>query len=84
MNEAWQKRPELQQDALNLKNAGIEMKATQNGLLPTLNLFGEYQAIGTFRTETVTTTTANRVCGRSGSPIVDAGGAPAGTCTRRR
>jgi outer membrane protein TolC len=46
VHEAWQKRPELQQAELNLKNAGIEVKATKNGLLPTLNAFAEYQAAG--------------------------------------
>ncbi len=46
VKEAWQKRPELQQAALNLKNAGVEVKATRNLLLPQLNLFGEYQAAG--------------------------------------
>lgn len=46
VKEAWQKRPELQQAGLNLKNAGVEVKATRNSLLPTLNLFGEYQAAG--------------------------------------
>ncbi|MFZ0981188.1 MAG: TolC family protein [Candidatus Acidiferrales bacterium] len=46
VHEAWQKRPELEQAGLNLKNAGIEVKATKNALLPTLNLFAEYQAAG--------------------------------------
>jgi outer membrane protein len=46
VKEAWQKRPELQQAALNLKNAGIEVKATRNAMLPTLNLFGEFQNAG--------------------------------------
>jgi outer membrane protein len=46
VKEAWQKRPELQQAELNLKNAGVEVKATRSSLLPTLNLFGEYQASG--------------------------------------
>jgi len=46
VKEAWQKRPELQQAALNLKNAGVEVKATRNSLLPQLNLFGEYQGAG--------------------------------------
>jgi outer membrane protein len=46
VHEAWQKRPELQQAELNLKNAGIEIKATKNALLPTVNLFAEYQAAG--------------------------------------
>jgi len=44
--EAWQKRPELQEAELNLKNAGTEVKATKNELLPSLNLFGQYQAAG--------------------------------------
>jgi outer membrane protein len=46
VKEAWQKRPELQQAELNLKNAGVEVKATRNLLLPQLNVFGEYQAAG--------------------------------------
>jgi len=46
VKEAWQKRPELQQAELNLKNSGVEVKATKNLLLPSLNLFGEYQAAG--------------------------------------
>jgi outer membrane protein len=46
VKEAWQKRPELQQAALNLKNAGVEVKATRNSLLPQLNLFGEFQGAG--------------------------------------
>jgi outer membrane protein len=46
MKEAWQKRPEIEQAELTLKNAGIEVKATRNGLLPTLNVFGLYQAAG--------------------------------------
>lgn len=46
VKEAWQKRPEIQQAALNLQNAGVEVKATKNALLPALNLFAEYQAAG--------------------------------------
>jgi len=46
VKEAWQKRPELQQAGLNLKNAGVEVKATRNLLLPTLNLFGSYSTTG--------------------------------------
>jgi outer membrane protein len=43
---ALQNRPEIEQALLNLKNAGIEIKVTKNGLLPTLNLFAEYQTAG--------------------------------------
>ncbi len=46
VKEAWQKRPELQQAALTLKNAGVEVKATHNLLRPTLNIFGVYQSAG--------------------------------------
>ncbi len=46
VNEAWQKRPELLQAQYNLKNAGIEVKATRNALLPTATLFAQYSATG--------------------------------------
>jgi outer membrane protein len=46
VHEAWERRPELQQAALNLKNAGVEVKATRNLLLPAVNLYGELQANG--------------------------------------
>jgi outer membrane protein len=75
VKEAWQKRPELQQAELNLKNAGIEIKATKNALLPQLNVFAEYQAVGLGGIETKAapngTLTANML-----APIVDALGTP--------
>lgn len=46
VREAWQKRPETRQAELKLENAGIEVKATRNALLPQLNLFGLYSAAG--------------------------------------
>jgi outer membrane protein len=46
VQEAWQKRPEILQAQLNLKNAGIEVKVTKNLLLPQANLFGQYSATG--------------------------------------
>jgi outer membrane protein len=46
VQEAWQKRPELQQAALNLKNAEVEVKYTKNELLPAVNVFGLYEQIG--------------------------------------
>lgn len=45
-NEAWEKRPELQQAGLNLKNASVEIKATRNALQPQLNIFGLYEQTG--------------------------------------
>lgn len=46
IDEALRNRPEVVQAQLTLKNAGVEVKATKNLLLPSLNLFGEYQAAG--------------------------------------
>jgi outer membrane protein len=55
VKEAWQKRPELKQASLNLENAGTDVKATKNELLPSVNLFGEYIASGLGGIQTVTT-----------------------------
>lgn len=76
VQEAWQKRPELQQAALNLKNAGIEVKYSKNGLLPTLNLFGEYSATGLGGREIQTTTTSALTGADLLSPIVNSAGVP--------
>src|SRR6185437_10566234 len=76
VQEAWKNRPELQQAALNLKNAGIEIKATRNALLPTVNLFGLYTANGLGGVERKSTTTATGLIANRAAPIVDATGAP--------
>jgi outer membrane protein len=55
VKEAWQKRPELHQAALNLENAGTDVKATKNELLPSVNIFGEYIASGLGGVQTSTT-----------------------------
>jgi outer membrane protein len=75
VKEAWQKRPELQQLALLLKNAGIEVKATKNELLPSVNLFGEYIAtgLGGVQTSTATSPTGQFL---PGAPVVDQNGVP--------
>ena len=46
VTEAWANRPELQADQLTLKNDRVEVKATRNGLLPQLNLSGNYTTSG--------------------------------------
>ncbi len=46
VKEAWQKRPEILQADLNLKNAGIEVRATRNALLPIATLFAQYSSTG--------------------------------------
>lgn len=74
VKEAWQKRPEIQQADLNLKNAGIEIKATKNALLPTVNLFGQYQAVGLGGIERTNAPTGAFLADTTG-PIVDSTGA---------
>jgi outer membrane protein len=76
VKEAWQKRPELQQAALNLKNAGVEVKATKNALLPTLNAFGEYQATGLGGIERITANNGVVVPNVETGQILNAAGVP--------
>jgi outer membrane protein len=61
VKEAWQKRPELKQAALNLENAGTDVKVTKNELMPSVNIFGEYIASGLGGVQTATTTSGTVV-----------------------
>jgi outer membrane protein len=75
VKEAWQKRPELHQAALNLENAGTDVKATKNELLPSVNIFGQYVATGLGGVQTTSTTTATGEF-LPGLPIVNSAGVP--------
>jgi outer membrane protein len=46
VNEAFAKRPDLQQQVLNLQNGDIEVRATRNALLPTATLVAQYGTVG--------------------------------------
>src|SRR5271155_2416585 len=74
VQEAWKKRPELYQADLSLKNAGIEVKATKNALLPSLNLFGQYSATGLGGN--AVSYTPNGVIADLAEPVVNASGMP--------
>jgi outer membrane protein len=77
VQEAWKKRPEIYQADLNLKNAGIEAKATKNALLPTLNVYGQFSQTGLSGNSTVqTSTTPTSFVAIPSEPIVDANGVP--------
>jgi outer membrane protein len=72
IKEAFQKRPDLQEQYFNLKNAEVDVKATKNALLPTATLGVQYQSNGLAGNSYIygaPTTTA-------GAPIVDAAGNP--------
>jgi outer membrane protein len=76
VQEAWSKRPELFQANLNLKNAGIEVKATQNALLPVLDAFVQYTSQGLNGNQLTTTQVGNTFIADTASPLVDVNGVP--------
>jgi outer membrane protein len=72
IREAFEKRPDLQQQAVNLKNADIDVRVSKNALLPTLTLSAQYGSSGLAG---VSPTTGNAVIS-AGTPIVDSTGTP--------
>ena len=69
--EAFAKRPELQEQALNLLNGEIDVKATRNALLPTATLQAQYGSVGLAGNQRSFISTP-----AAGAPIVDANGNP--------
>ena len=71
VSEAFAKRPDVQELAINLLNGQIDVSATRNALLPTATLTAQYGSVGlagnqrTFSTATI-----------AGAPIVDSTGTP--------
>jgi outer membrane protein TolC len=73
IKEAFAKRPDLQEQALNLKNAAIDVQATRRALLPTATLSAQYTSVGlggNSPRKGASTFVDN------GVPIVDAAGTP--------
>jgi outer membrane protein len=73
IKEAFAKRPDLQEQALNLNNAGIDAEATRKALLPTATLSAQYNSVGLAGNSPIKG--APKVVS-SGIPIVDANGNP--------
>ncbi len=73
IQEAFVKRPDLQEQVYNLKNAGIEVRATKNALLPTLTLSGQYSSSGLAGNSPITGTP---VVIATPAPVVDSAGNP--------
>jgi outer membrane protein len=73
IKEAFAKRPELQEQLLNLKNADIDVLATRNALRPSLTLSAQYSSVGLAGNSPIKGTA---VVLSSGVPIVDANGNP--------
>lgn len=81
VKEAFAKRPELQEQFYNLKNADIDVRATKNALLPSLtaNAFYESQGLAgnSAITGTPTPAAGAQIVGANGAPIlVNVGGTP--------
>jgi outer membrane protein len=74
IKEAFAKRPELQEEVYNLKNADIDVRATKNALLPSLTANAFYQSNGLAGNSPILGTTTNIIS--TGVPIVDANGNP--------
>jgi outer membrane protein len=73
IKEAFAKRPELQEEVLNLLNAEIDVKANRNALLPTLSLGAFYESQGLAGNSAIL---GAPTIISSGVPVVDATGAP--------
>lgn len=72
IKEAFAKRPELQQQIYNLKNAGIDVQATRKALRPELLLSAQYSSVGLAGNSPIAGVTTFT----NGQPIVDANGNP--------
>ena len=73
IKEALAKRPELQEEGYNLKNSAIDVRATRNALLPSLNANAFYESSG-LAGNSLLPTGAARIS--THVPIVDANGNP--------
>jgi len=78
VREAFAKRPELQEQALNLLNSDIDVKATRNALLPTATLSAQYGSVGLAGNQPIITPPPPGTFVSTGIPIVDGTGAPIG------
>ncbi len=76
VQEAWRKRPELYQADLNLKNANIEVRATKNALLPSLNAYVQYEAQGLNGNAVNLNQTATAFAPDLNAPLLFADGSP--------
>jgi outer membrane protein len=73
VKEAFAKRPDLQVQAINVTNAGIDAKANQQSLRPTATLFAQYQSTGLAGNSPIitgtTTTAGTAIVGADGTPV---------------
>src|SRR5208337_5120780 len=71
VKEAYAKRPDLQEQYYNLKNADVDVRATRNALLPTATLGAYYSSAGLAGNSSILGTPVPGL----GTQLVDATGA---------
>ena len=71
---AFSRRPELREQAYNIANAGIDVRATKNALLPSASLALQYGSFGLSGNSPITATPT--VVGNPNAPIVTEAGVP--------
>jgi len=82
VKEAFAKRPDLQEEYLNLQNADLDVKATHRALLPTATVAGQYSTVGLAGNTPIlsqpVTVAGQSVVDATGMPIIvtDANGNP--------
>ena len=69
VSEAFAKRPDVQELAINILNGQIDVSATRNALLPTATLTAQYGSVGLAGNQTTFTSATI-----AGAPIVDSTG----------
>jgi outer membrane protein TolC len=73
IREAFAKRPDLQEQVLNMKNSTIDVDATRRALLPTATLSAQYSSVGLAGNSAIKGASTIK---SSGIPIVDGNGNP--------
>ena len=74
VKEAYAKRPEIQEQLYNVKNAEIDVRSTRNALLPELTLSAQYSSVGLAGNSPIKS--AIPTFAASANPIVDISGTP--------
>jgi outer membrane protein len=72
IQEAFQNRPDLRQQEISLNTAGVNVRATRNGLLPIATLTGSYSSGGLSGNQPI----PGPLVFSAGQPIIDAQGKP--------
>ncbi|MGB6200806.1 MAG: TolC family protein, partial [Candidatus Acidiferrales bacterium] len=76
LKEALANRPDVHEAGLTIKADDVNVHATQNALLPTLSLGGEYSSVGLAGNSTTTTNTTTAIGADLAEPILNANGTP--------